>query len=108
MINRNLGHPTNIFWNCVGISLVVISVGMAWAITRTKVFELELAQYKLRTGNALTKVQKVSDTLEQSAKTLPIAQSKKQEIQEQLAESSAVISEASSEVNSEVELLVKP
>jgi hypothetical protein len=108
MVNRNINQPTAIFWNCVGISLVVLSVGMSWAITRTKVFELELAQYKLRTGNALTKVQKVSDTLEQSAKTLPIGSKKKQEIQKQLAESSAVIDEASSEVYDEVKELIEP
>lgn len=108
MVNRNINQPTAIFWNCVGISLVVLSVGMSWAITRTKVFELELAQYKLRTGNALTKVQKVSDTLATSAKTLPIAPKKKQEIQKQLDSASAVIEQASSEVNSEVELLVEP
>jgi hypothetical protein len=41
--------------------------------------------------------------LEQSAKTLPIAPKKKQEIQKQLAESSAVIDEASSEVEELVE-----
>lgn len=108
MVNRNYFQPTSIFWNCVGVSLVVLSVGMSWAITRTKVFELELAQYKLRTGNALSEIQQVSNTLEQSAKTLPLAQPQKQEIQQQLAESSAVIDEAIGTVTDDVEQLVEP
>jgi DNA repair ATPase RecN len=106
MTNRNLvhiGQPTTIFWNCIGLSLVIFSMGMSWAICKTKQFDLELAQYNIRTGNAIFHLQEVSDTLEQSAKTLPIAPKKKQEIQKQLAESSAVINEASSEVEELVE-----
>jgi hypothetical protein len=107
MVNRS-NSPTEMFWNCVGISLVVISFGMSWTITRTKVFELELSQYKLRTGDALTKVQKVSDQIERSAKTLPIELGKKQALEKQLAESNAVIEEATDEVESEVKLLIEP
>lgn len=106
MVNRST--PTSMFWNCVGISLMVLSFGMSWAITRTKVFELELAQYKLRTGNAISKIQEVSDTLEKSAETLPIAPKQKQALQEQLAQGNAVIEKAQGEVNSEVELLIEP
>jgi transcriptional regulator of heat shock response len=107
MINRNVGHPTNIFWNCVGISLIVLSVGMAWAITRTKVFELELAQYKFRTGNAMSKIQEVSNTLEHSAKILPITAQKKEQIIEQLDLTNEVIEQATNEVE-DLEKLIEP
>ena len=51
MINRNgSGHPTTLFWNCIGIAIAVISVGMSWSVAQTSAFELELAQYKLRTS----------------------------------------------------------
>jgi hypothetical protein len=107
MVNRS-STPTPIFWNCVGLSLLMLSIGMSWAITRTKVFELELAQYKLRTGNAISKIQEVSNQIASSAETLPIASGQKQKIQKQLAESTAVIEQAKDEVNSEVELLIEP
>lgn len=99
MINRNLGsQPTTLFWNCVGLAIVVMAVGMSWSITRTSAFELELAQYKLRTGTALTKVQKVSDTLETTANQLPIGAKKKEQIIEQLDQTNKVLEQATNEV----------
>jgi hypothetical protein len=108
MVNRNYPQqPTAIFWNCVGISLVVVSIGMSWAITRTKVFELELAQYKLRTGNALSEIQQVSDTLETTANQLPITAQKKEQIIKQLDLTNEVIEQATSEVEN-LEKLIEP
>lgn len=107
MINRNLGsQPTTLFWNCVGLAIVVMAVGMSWSITRTSAFELELAQYKLRTGTALTKVQKVSDTLETTANQLPITAQKKEQIIEQLDQTNEVLEQATSEVE-DIEQLIE-
>jgi hypothetical protein len=108
MINRNVvGQPTTLFWNCVGLAIVVMAFGMSWSITQTSAFELELAQYKLRTGTALTKVQKVSDTLETTANQLPITAQKKEQIIEQLDQSNEVIEQATSEVEN-LKKLIEP
>jgi hypothetical protein len=106
MINRNVvGQPTTLFWNCVGLAIVVMAFGMSWSITQTKAFELELAQYKLKTGTALTKVQKVSDTLETTTNQLPITAQKKEQIIDQLDQTNEVIEQATSEVENLDELI---
>lgn len=99
MINRNgNGQPTTLFWNCVGIAIAFLSVGMSWSVAQTSAFELELAQYKLRTGTALYQVQKASDTLKTTTKELPIKPQKKQQIVKQLDRSNQVIEQAIDQV----------
>ncbi len=76
--------PTGTFWNCVGMALVIMSLGMSWNLSKTKQFEIELASYKLKTGSAIADVQKVSDTLERSVDLLPLNNPKRQEFKRQL------------------------
>ncbi len=95
------------FWNQLGFAIAVLSIGTSWSISRAKVFELELAQYKLAVGGALFDVQKVSDTLEKSAERLAIAPAKKAAIKQQLSESNAVIDQVQAEVSEETKQLTE-
>ncbi|MBW4535185.1 MAG: hypothetical protein KME09_14720 [Pleurocapsa minor HA4230-MV1] len=90
--------PTGTFWNCVGIALVIMSLGMSWNLSKTKEFELELASYKLKTGNAIADVQKVSDTLERSVDLLPLNNPKRQEFKRQLDQSEQKLEAAADDI----------
>lgn len=104
MVRRSI-YPTPLFWNFLGFAIAVLSVGASWSISQAKVYQLELAEYKLAVGGALNKVQKVSNTLEQSAERLPIANGARAEIKQQIEESNAVIEQAVAEVEQEIEEL---
>lgn len=90
--------PTGYFWNCLGSALFVAAIGVSISVARTEALSLELARYKLKTGLAIDRVQKVSNTLEETTKTLPIAPHQKQAIQEQLDNSNAQIEQAEQEI----------
>lgn len=107
MVTRNPGAPTSMFWNFVGFAIATLSVGMSWSIIQTKVFELEVAQYKLKTGSAIHKVQKVSNTLEQAATTLPLPSKQKKRIKQLTNESTAVIENAQTVIEQEVKQLIE-
>lgn len=90
--------PTGCFWNCVGVAIAVLSFGLSYSLARAKTFELELAQYKLKTGSAILEVQKASDTLERSVDRLPLTTAKRSEIKQQLDQTSAALDQASTEI----------
>ena len=94
------------FWNFAGLALLVISFGTSWSIIRANQFEVETAQYKLKTTNALVKVQKASDKLANTAEKLPISKTKRIEIKKLTTESNAVFDAAQFEVNQDVERLI--
>ena len=97
--NRN---PTPMFWNFFGFAIAVLSIGTSWSISQAKVYQMELAQYKLAVGGALLDVQKVSDTLGKSAERLPIAPHQKAKIKQQLTDSNAVIEQAQQSIDRDV------
>ncbi len=74
--------PTPCFWNCTGIAIAIVSVGVSWSLIRASNYKLEAANHKLEVSTAVSKVKKVSDTLNQSAELLP--EVKKREIKQQL------------------------
>ena len=74
--------PTPCFWNCTGIAVAILSLGVSWSLIRASNYKLEAANHKLEVSTAVSKVKKVSDSLNQSAELLP--EMKKQEIKEQL------------------------
>jgi hypothetical protein len=75
-----------------------MSLGMSWNLSKTKEFELELASYKLKTGNAIADVQKVSDTLERSVDLLPLNNPKRQEFKRQLDQSEQKLEAAADDI----------
>lgn len=104
MVNRN-STPTATFWNFVGFAIATLSVGMSWSIIQNKIFELEIAQYKLKTVSAIANVQKASNTLEQAANTLPPKQKKK--IKQLTSESTSVLEKAETTIEQEVKQLIE-
>jgi hypothetical protein len=102
MVNRT-NTPTVMFWNCLGIAIAIFSLGASWSISQAKIYELQAAQYKLQVGNAISKVQKVSDELEKSAERLPITPKNKADFQQQINENNAVIEQAKDEINQTVD-----
>ena len=107
MVRRSM-TPTNWFWNQLGFAIATLSVGVSISVSQSRTFELELAEYKIKTNSALARVKEVSDTLEKSAELLPIAEPKRQEIEKDLAESSAVLEEVEEEIDQEYKDLIHP
>lgn len=87
MVRHNA--PTTLFWNCTGIAIVVLSLGMSLSIAQTKTFELELAQYKLSTGEARSKINQVNDRVSK----LPISKSSKQQVKADLQAVKEILSD---------------
>ena len=99
--------PTSIFWNFAGLALLTLSFGTSWSIVRSNYFELEAAQYKLKTTNALVKAQKASNQVAVSVEKQPIPKAKRIEIKKLTEQSSSTIDAALAEVNQDVERLVE-
>jgi hypothetical protein len=70
--------PTATFWNCVGISIVILAVSMF----RASNFKLEAANQKLEVNRAVEEIKQVSDSLSNSARTLP--KPKREKIEQEL------------------------
>ena len=88
--------PTPCFWNCTGIAISIVSVGVSWSLIRATNYKLEAANHKLEVSTAVSKVKRVSDTLNQSAELLP--EVKKQEIKQQLEIAEFELIETSKEI----------
>ena len=88
--------PTPCFWNCTGIAIAIVSVGVSWSLIRASNYKLEAANHKLEVSTAVSKVKKVSDTLTQSAELLPEA--KKVQIKQQLKAAEAELVETTQEI----------
>ncbi len=109
MVIRKAGlNPTAMFWNCLGLAIAIMSIGTSWSISRAKVYQLQLAQYKLAVGDALSEVKHVSDQLEQKTQSLPLPVAQKRKIQRQLQETNAVIESAETAIDQEVKELTQP
>ncbi|MCC0179864.1 hypothetical protein I4641_23280 [Waterburya agarophytonicola K14] len=105
MVRLN-SSPTPCFWNCIGIAIAIFSVGACWSMIRANGVEIEAAHYKLKTTNALTKVQKVSDELKEDVELLPIASPKRQALQQELLESDEILGQAQQQIDSTTKQLI--
>jgi uncharacterized membrane protein YgaE (UPF0421/DUF939 family) len=73
-----VSSPTATFWNCVGISIVILAVSMF----RASNFKLEAANQKLEVNRAVEEIKQVSDDLENTVRTLP--KPKREKIEQKL------------------------
>jgi hypothetical protein len=106
MRNRNNFFPPSA-WNFVSFGLMCWLIGCGWSVSRAKAYQIELAQYKLQVGSALSEVKKVSDTLERTAESsTAIAPHEKYQIQKQVEKSSAVLEQVESKIEQETEKLI--
>lgn len=105
MGNRN-DNVTSWAWNFIGFGVMWLLIGCAWSVSRAKAYQIELAQYKLQVGSALSQVKKVSDTLERTAESSTIAPHEKHQIKQQAKKSAAVIDQVESSIEQETEKLI--
>ena len=93
-------------WNFVAFGLMCWLMGCGWSVSRAKAYQIELAQYKLQVGSALSEVKKVSDTLERTAKSSAIAPHEKYRIQQLTEKSTAVLEQVESDIEQETDKLI--
>lgn len=98
--------PTPCFWNCVGVGLTILSVGVSINISRTKTLEIELAQYKLKTGSAISKVREVTSDLEEVTQSTSIEDPRLKAIEQELSESNLILEQAEAEIERETDKLI--
>lgn len=103
-----LNHlPTPCFWNFIGLSCVIVSIGTSWTLIRGNAVEMELAQYKLRTGTALSKVQKANELAQENIEILPIASPQRQEAEQDLLKSNELLEQAQSQIDESEKQIIK-
>ena len=98
--------PPPAAWNFVGFGLMCWLMGCGWSVSRAKAYQIELAEYKLQVGSALSEVKKVSDTLERTAESSAIAPHEKYQIQKQVEKSAAVLEQVESSIEQETDKLI--
>lgn len=97
---------TELAWAFVAFGIMSLLIGCGWSVSQAKVYQLELAEYKLAVGQVLSGVRKVSDTLERGAQTAPIAPAQKREIQQLTQDAAAVLEQVESDIELETEKLI--
>lgn len=102
MVRQQYEIPS-LAWIFTSFGFMCFLIGSGWSISRAKVYELELAQYKLAVGTALSKVEQVSTTLDDAAQRAALAPAQKEKIARLTDKSEAVIEQVKSEINLEEE-----
>lgn len=94
------------FWNFVGFGLMWFLIGSGWSVARAKVYQLEVAEYKLQVGLALSEVRKASDTLQSVSATSPIAPKEKRKIRAATQKSDRILDAVEKDIEEETEKLI--
>lgn len=105
MVRQKYEIP-NLAWIFTSFGFMCFLIGSGWSISRAKVYELELAQYKLAVGTALSKVEQVSTTLDDAAQKAAIATTEKEKIARLTDKSEAVILKARTDIDEETNKLI--
>ena len=93
--------------NFIAFGLMSWLMGCGWSVSRAKAYQIELAQYKLQVGSALSEVRKVSDTLERTVESsTAIAPHERYQIQKQVEKSTAVLEQVESDIEESTEKLI--
>lgn len=103
---RNLRYPPAAAWNFVSFGLMVFLCGSGYSVSRAKVYQLELAEYKLQVGSALNDVKKVSDTLEKVSNSSTIAPVEKQKIRQLTKKSDRILDRVSADIEESTNKLI--
>ena len=96
---------TPCFWNCTGIGIAILSIGISVNISRTKSLEFQLAQYKLKTTNVISNVRHVSSELEAVADDVPLKAEVKRALKKELQQSNQILDRADKELDRESDKL---
>lgn len=105
MVRRSF-VPTATAWNFSSFGLMIFLCCSGVSVARTKQYQLEIAEYKLAVGSALSDVKQASDTLERSADTLPIAREQKRKIEKLTSKTDAVLQRVQNDIEIETEKLI--
>lgn len=73
---KNYNVP-DLAWKFTSFGFMLFLAGAGWSISQAKIYELQLANYKLAVGSAMNDVAAASTALEDAAKSLPPKQQKK-------------------------------
>lgn len=92
--------------NCLGFGMMCFLIGCGYSMAQAKVYQMELAEFKLAVGSALSGVKQVSDTLERSAVSATIAPQEREKIRRLTEKSSAVLEQVESDIEDETEKLI--
>ena len=98
--------PTIWAWNFVGFGLMWFLIGSGWSVARAKAYQIELAEYKLQVGTALSEVKKVSDTLESVSNLPAIAPKQRQKIKKLTRKSDRILDAVEERVEKETDKLI--
>ena len=107
MVKRSI-YPPGAAWIIFSFGLSAFLCCSGYSLTRATNYQLQLAEYRLQVGTALSQVKKVSDTLEKSAKTSALAPNKKQEIQQLTEKSDRIIDRVEQDIEAETSKLTNP
>ena len=105
MVNKIVIHPLAQIILSVGASVFMGFSGHS--LSKAKTYQVQLAEYKLQVGTVLTSVEKVSDTLEQTAKTSAIAPADKKKIQQLTQKSDRLLEAVEKDIEEQTEKLIK-
>ena len=107
MINKIAG-PTPMFWNCAGLAVAALGVGMCVQLFRTKSFELQFAEYRLRNGYAVNQARDATESVKQNVINLPINQQEKRRLLHDLNESETVLEQTEAEIVQDSKQFTQP
>jgi hypothetical protein len=105
MVRQKYEIPS-LAWIFTSFGFMCFLIGSGWSISRAKVYELELAQYKLAVGTALSHVEKVSTTLDDAAQKAAIAPAQKEKIARLTDQSEAAIEQARTDIDKQTLKLI--
>lgn len=94
-------YPPALCWNFVGFGFMCFSIGCGISVARATSYQLELMQYKMAVGKALSNVGQVSDTLEFNAETSTIAPQEKRKIKQLTQKSDRILDRVEQDIEKE-------
>ena len=106
MKNRSI-YPPALAWNFASFGLMIFLCGSGWSVAQATFYQIELAEYKLQVGSALSEVKKdVSDTLEQVSNSPTIAPKERRKIRAAAKKSDRIFDAAEEEIDRSTEKLI--
>lgn len=108
MVRANTSSIPNLAWIFTSFGFMCFLIGSGWSISRAKVYELQLAQYKLAVGSVLNDVATVNDTLDKVAQSAAIPTAQKQKIERLTDRNKAVIDQAQADITAQTSSLIVP
>ena len=99
-------YPTDWAWAFIGFGLMWFLIGSGWSVSQAKHYQLELAEYKLAVGSALSQVQEVSNTLEKVSNNSAIAREQKKKIEELTLKTDVVLQQVQNKLENDTQKLI--